>query len=126
MVKHEKTCSNNQHAIISLVFDIFDFLAQDVIDLLKTVQRIILYRSKYRGIIHLSPTRSIGPLTQVIGAQERLSHKTSPTTLHNLSTTPPTLPHEGSWNLRITVTHPTTLEEIMGSWDRWKLPFLAL
>jgi hypothetical protein len=41
MVKHEKTCSNNQHAIISLVFDIFDFLAQDVIDLLKTVQRII-------------------------------------------------------------------------------------
>jgi hypothetical protein len=34
VAKHEKTCSDNQHAFIPLVFDTFGFLAPDVVDLL--------------------------------------------------------------------------------------------
>jgi hypothetical protein len=39
--KHEKTCSDNQHAFISFAFDTFGFLAPNVVDLLQRVQKII-------------------------------------------------------------------------------------
>ncbi|KAK2386941.1 hypothetical protein QL285_060775 [Trifolium repens] len=41
MVKHEKACSDNQHAFISFVFDTFGFLAPEAVDLLKKVQRVV-------------------------------------------------------------------------------------
>jgi hypothetical protein len=33
MVKHEKTCSNNQHVFIPFTVDTFGFLAPEVVDL---------------------------------------------------------------------------------------------
>ncbi|CAJ2667597.1 unnamed protein product [Trifolium pratense] len=41
VVKHEKTCSDNQHVFIPFAFDTFGFLAPDVVDLLKRVQRVM-------------------------------------------------------------------------------------
>ncbi|PNX69718.1 auxilin-like protein, partial [Trifolium pratense] len=41
VAKHEKAYSDNQHAFIPFVFDTFGFLAPDVADLLKIVQRIM-------------------------------------------------------------------------------------
>jgi hypothetical protein len=41
MTKHEKACSDNQHVFISFVFDTFDFLALEVVDVLHRVQRIM-------------------------------------------------------------------------------------
>jgi hypothetical protein len=41
MVKHEKVCYDNQHVIIPFVFDNFDFIAPEVVDLLKRVQRVM-------------------------------------------------------------------------------------
>ncbi|PNX63430.1 auxilin-like protein [Trifolium pratense] len=35
VAKHEKACSNNQHAFISFAFDTFVFLTPDTADLLK-------------------------------------------------------------------------------------------
>jgi hypothetical protein len=35
VVEHEKSCSDNQHASIPFVFDIFDFLAPDYVSLCK-------------------------------------------------------------------------------------------
>jgi len=37
VVKHEKTCSNNQLAFIQFAFDTFAFLALEVVDLLHRV-----------------------------------------------------------------------------------------
>ena len=37
VAKHEKTCSDNQHAFIPFVFDTFGFLAPEVVDLLHRV-----------------------------------------------------------------------------------------
>jgi hypothetical protein len=37
-VKHEKTCSNNQHAFIRFAFDTFGFLKSEPVDLLKRVK----------------------------------------------------------------------------------------
>ena len=37
--KHEKACSDNQHLFIPFVFDIFVFLAPEVVDLQQRVQR---------------------------------------------------------------------------------------
>jgi hypothetical protein len=34
VAKHEKSCSDNQHAFIQFLFDIFDFLALEVVSLL--------------------------------------------------------------------------------------------
>jgi len=39
--KHEKTCSDNQHAFIPFVFDTFGFLAPEIVDLLRGVQRVM-------------------------------------------------------------------------------------
>jgi hypothetical protein len=39
VVKHEKACSDNQHAFIPFAFDTFGFLAPDVVDLLQRVQK---------------------------------------------------------------------------------------
>jgi len=39
--KHEKVCSNNQHAFIPFTFDTFGFLAPEVVDLLHRVQKIM-------------------------------------------------------------------------------------
>jgi hypothetical protein len=56
--------------------------------------KLVHVPDKILGIIRLGPTRLIGPLAQVRGAQKRLGHKTNPllhhhpTTPHNLSTTP--------------------------------------
>ncbi|MCH86889.1 auxilin-like protein [Trifolium medium] len=41
MTKREKACSDNQHVFIPFTFDTFDFLAPDVVDLLKRVQRVM-------------------------------------------------------------------------------------
>jgi hypothetical protein len=41
MVKHEKMCSDNQHVFISFAFDIFDFLAPEAVDLLKSIQKVM-------------------------------------------------------------------------------------
>jgi hypothetical protein len=41
MVKHEKVCSNNQHAFIPFAFDTFAFLARDAVNLLQRVQKIM-------------------------------------------------------------------------------------
>ncbi|MCI60704.1 xylem serine proteinase, partial [Trifolium medium] len=41
MGKHEKACSDKQHVFISFAFDTFDFLAPEVIDLMKRVQRVM-------------------------------------------------------------------------------------
>jgi hypothetical protein len=41
VAKHEKACSNNQHALISFAFDTSGFLALEVIDLLHMVPRVM-------------------------------------------------------------------------------------
>jgi hypothetical protein len=41
IAKHEKTCSDNQHAFIPFAFDTFGFLAPETVDLLKIVQRVM-------------------------------------------------------------------------------------
>ena len=41
MVKHEKTCSDIQHAFIPFAFDTYGFSTPEVVDLLHRVQRII-------------------------------------------------------------------------------------
>jgi hypothetical protein len=41
VAKHERACSNNQHAFISFAFDTFDFLAPDAVNILKRVQRVM-------------------------------------------------------------------------------------
>ena len=40
-VKHEKTCSDNQHVFIPFAFDTFGFLALEVVDLLHRVQKVM-------------------------------------------------------------------------------------
>jgi hypothetical protein len=42
VTKHEKACSDNQHAFIPFVFDTFEFLAPETINLLKRVQMICI------------------------------------------------------------------------------------
>jgi hypothetical protein len=39
--KHEKTDYDNQHAFISFAFNTFDFLAQEAVNILKIVQRVM-------------------------------------------------------------------------------------
>ncbi|KAK2447748.1 hypothetical protein QL285_007077 [Trifolium repens] len=41
VAKHERACSNNQHAFIPFAFDTFDFLAPDAVNILKRVQRVM-------------------------------------------------------------------------------------
>ncbi|KAK2399459.1 hypothetical protein QL285_049269 [Trifolium repens] len=41
VAKHEKTCSDNQHVFIPFTFDIFGFLAPEVVNLLKRVQGVM-------------------------------------------------------------------------------------
>lgn len=41
VVKHEKACSDNQHAFIQFAFDTFGFLASEAVDLLCIVQRVM-------------------------------------------------------------------------------------
>jgi hypothetical protein len=41
VVKHERACSNNQHVFIPFAFDTFGFLAPDVVNILKRVQRVM-------------------------------------------------------------------------------------
>ncbi|MCI29381.1 auxilin-like protein, partial [Trifolium medium] len=41
VAKHERACSNNQHAFIPFVFDTFGFLAPDAVNILKRVQRVM-------------------------------------------------------------------------------------
>jgi hypothetical protein len=41
MAKHEKACSDNQHAFIPFAFDTFGFLASEAIDLLHRVQKVM-------------------------------------------------------------------------------------
>jgi hypothetical protein len=41
VVKHEKTCFDNQHAFIPFVFDTFDFLAPETVSLLHRIQKIM-------------------------------------------------------------------------------------
>jgi hypothetical protein len=41
MGKHEKVCSDNQHAFIPFAFDTLSFLAPEVVDLLHRVQRVM-------------------------------------------------------------------------------------
>jgi hypothetical protein len=39
MVKHEKTCSDNQHVFIPFAFDTFGFLAPEAVHILKRIQK---------------------------------------------------------------------------------------
>jgi hypothetical protein len=41
VTKHKKTCSDNQYAIIHIVFDTFSFLTPEAVNILKKVQRIM-------------------------------------------------------------------------------------
>ncbi|KAK2412773.1 hypothetical protein QL285_047934 [Trifolium repens] len=41
VVKHEKTCSDNQHAFIPFAFDTFGFLAPETVSLLHRIQKIM-------------------------------------------------------------------------------------
>ena len=41
VAKHEKACSDNQHAFIPFAFDTFGFLAPEVVDLLHRVQKVM-------------------------------------------------------------------------------------
>nr|ABD32510.1 hypothetical protein MtrDRAFT_AC147482g27v2 [Medicago truncatula] len=41
VAKHEKACSDNEHAFISFAFDTFGFLAPEVVDLLHRVQKVM-------------------------------------------------------------------------------------
>jgi hypothetical protein len=41
MVKHEKTCSDNQHVFMPFAFNTFEFLAPEVVYLMKRVQRVM-------------------------------------------------------------------------------------
>jgi hypothetical protein len=41
VVKHESVSSTNQHAFIPFLFDTFGFLAPDVVNMLKRVQRVM-------------------------------------------------------------------------------------
>jgi len=41
VAKHEKTCSDNQHAFIPFAFDTFGFLAPEAVDLLHRVQKVM-------------------------------------------------------------------------------------
>ncbi|MCI03397.1 auxilin-like protein [Trifolium medium] len=41
VAKHERTCSNNQHAFIPFAFDTFGFLTPEAVDILKRVQRVM-------------------------------------------------------------------------------------
>jgi hypothetical protein len=41
VAKHEKVCSDNQHAFIPFAFDTFSFLAPEAVDLLHRVQKVI-------------------------------------------------------------------------------------
>ncbi|KAL7616032.1 hypothetical protein Lser_V15G02805 [Lactuca serriola] len=41
VTKHERSCLENQHVFIPFAFDTFGFLAPDVVELLKRVQRIM-------------------------------------------------------------------------------------
>ena len=40
VAKHEKACSDNQHAFIPFAFDTFGFLAPEVVDLLHRIQKV--------------------------------------------------------------------------------------
>ena len=41
VAKHEKACSNNQHAFLPFAFDSFGFLAPEAVDLLHRVQKVM-------------------------------------------------------------------------------------
>ena len=41
VAKHEKACTDNQHAFIPFAFDTFGFLAPEAVELLKRVQRVM-------------------------------------------------------------------------------------
>ena len=41
VTQHEKACSDNQDVFIPIIFDTFDFLAPEAVDLLHRVQRVI-------------------------------------------------------------------------------------
>jgi hypothetical protein len=70
VVKHEKTCSENQHAFIPFAFDTFGFLAPDVVDLLQRVQKTcitmlslldLLMSLKKKTELHLSTRQKSKP-----------------------------------------------------------------
>jgi len=41
VAKHEKVCSNNQHAFIPFALDTFGFLAPEIVDLLHRVRKVM-------------------------------------------------------------------------------------
>jgi hypothetical protein len=41
VTKHERVCSNYQHAFIPFSFDTFDFIAPDAVNILKRVHRVM-------------------------------------------------------------------------------------
>ncbi|KAK2355210.1 hypothetical protein QL285_092639 [Trifolium repens] len=41
VVKHERACSDNQHAFIPFAFGTFDFIAPKAVDILNRVQRVM-------------------------------------------------------------------------------------
>jgi len=59
VAKHEKTCSDNQHAFIPFDFDTFGFLAPETVDLLHKVQKVMH--------INVMSPRSINVVFTMIG-----------------------------------------------------------
>ena len=41
VAKHERACSDNQHAFIPFAFDTFGFLAPDAVNILQRIQRVM-------------------------------------------------------------------------------------
>jgi len=49
VVKHEKTCFDNQHVLIPFAFDTFSFLISEIVDLLHRVQMSCIIMSFLLG-----------------------------------------------------------------------------
>ena len=57
VVKHEKTCSHNQHVFITFAFDTFGFLAPEVVDFLHRVRKIMYNNVMYPKSMNVVLTR---------------------------------------------------------------------
>jgi len=69
MVKHEKTCSDIQHAFIPFAFDTYGFSTPEVVDLLHRVQRIIHYNimtPRSMNVVSMTPRSLIYKMNENI------------------------------------------------------------
>ncbi|KAK2381131.1 hypothetical protein QL285_068765 [Trifolium repens] len=76
VAKHERACSDNQHAFIPFAFDTFGFLAPDVVTILKRVQRV-MHSNVFNGCDDILTTGSVPAVVPPIDVH-------SPVNSHNL------------------------------------------